>query len=152
MAITGDNYQLAYDAIRDILFMYVDMAESYKGFGHNIDTGCFSPLEFVDAPIYEPKDSTFGIDISLLQSGSAIALLCDLSDVWDEFGTLDVTSHSSILKTKGAYEIGRFSHLSQIQQAFSLGFGLDEEAFREQLSVVYRTYVCSYFSDLAKSC
>jgi hypothetical protein len=152
MDITEENYQLAHDAIRDILFMYVDLIESYEGFGHNLDRGKFVALDFIDAPIYEPEGSTFAIDISLLQSGSGIALLCELSDAWDEYQTWDIKSWPLIHQIKEANESGRFSHLSDIQNAIDLGFGDNEEAFREQLDKVYKNYVCSYFKQLTKNC
>lgn len=152
MTITEDNYQEAFDAIRDILYMYVDLIESYKGFGHNIDRGKFSPLEFVDAPVMEPAGYTFGIDIPLLQSGSAIALLCELSDAWDEYETWEAKSWPLIPEIKEANEAGRFSHLPEIQEAFNLAFGTDEKTFREQLERVHNKYVCGYFSKLAKNC
>lgn len=152
MNITEANYQQAFDAIRDILFMYVDLIKSYGGFGHNIDRGKFSPLEFVDAPILEPEGYTFGIDVALLQNGSAIALLCELSDAWDEYQTWNIKTWPLIPNIKGANESRRFSHLPEIQEAFDLGFGENEEAFREQLQKVYKTYVCGYFDSLAKNC
>ena len=133
MDITEENYQKAYDAIRDILFMYVDLVESYGGFGHNIERGRFSPLEFVDAPIIEPEGYTFGIDVPLLQSGSAIALLCELSDAWDDYETWDVKSWPLMPLIKEANEAGRFSHLPEIQEAFNFGLGDSESAFRDQL-------------------
>ncbi|MEM6611323.1 MAG: hypothetical protein AAF652_03540 [Cyanobacteria bacterium P01_C01_bin.72] len=113
MNITEDNYQKAYDAIRDILYMYVDMIDSYEGFGHNIERGKFSPLDFVDALVLESKGYTFGIDILLLQSGSAIALLCELSDMWDEYPT-QLESWQLTSPIKSANEAGRFAHLPEI--------------------------------------
>ena len=148
MNITENNYQLAYAALRDILYMFVDMVESYKGFGHNIDTGVFSPLDFIDAPIFEPPGVTFGIDVALLQNGSAIALLCELLNAWDETGSWKINSHF-LYQIRKANEEHRFSHLPEIQEAFDLGFGDDEAAFLDQLQVVYKKYVCSYFEYLA---
>ncbi len=152
MDITAENYQEAYDAIRDILFMYVDMVESYRGFGHNIQRGRFSPLDFVDAPIYEPEGYTFAIDIHLLQSGSAISLLCELSDAWDEYQTWNVKGWPLIHEIKKANASGRFSHLPEIQEAINMAFGDDEDVFRDQLVKVYKSYVCAYFNKLSKSC
>ena len=151
MNITEDNYGLANAAIRDILYMYVDMVESYKGFGHNILTGTFSPLDFVDAPIFEPPGVNFGIDIALLQNGSAIALLCELFNIWDETGSWKRNS-LPLYQIRKANEERRFSHLQEIQEAFDLGFGDDEAAFLDQLQVVYKEYVCSYFKYLANQC
>jgi len=152
MDITEDNYQAAYDAIRDILYLYVDMVESYEGFGHNLQRGKFLPLKFVDAQVYEPEGYTFGIDLQLLQSGAAIALLCELSDAWDEYETWEVKSWPLITQIKEAKEANRFNHLPEIQEAFDLAFSNNEDSFRNQLMKVYKKYVCGYFNKLAKSC
>ena len=37
--LNEENYSVAINAICDILYMYYDLVESYKGFGHNIETG-----------------------------------------------------------------------------------------------------------------
>ncbi len=152
MDITEDNYQEAYDAIRDILYLYVDMVESYEGFGHNLERGKFLPLEFVDAQIYEPEGYTFAIDLALLQSGAAIALLCELSDAWDEYETWEVKGWPLITQIKEAKEADRFNHLPEIQEAFDLAFSNNEDAFRNQLMKVYKTYVCAYFNKLSATC
>lgn len=151
MNITENNYQVAYDAIRDILFLFVDMIESYEGFGHNVGRGKFKALDFIDAQIIEPEGYTFSIDSSLLCSGSAIALLCELSDAWDEYETWDVNGWPSIHDIKKANEEGRFNCIPEIQKAVSLGFGRSEEAFREQLAKVYKIYVRGYFNRLVEN-
>lgn len=152
MEITPDNVKHAREAIKDILFMYVDLIQSYGGFGHNIATGRFRAIELIDVGLYEERDyDSFKVDISLLQAGSAISLLCKLSDAWDENGSWNVGT-LPFVDTKRAYEAGRFDHLPEIHKAFSLGFGSNEEAFRNQLAKVYRQHVCGYFSNLTMSC
>ena len=84
MDITADTIPYAQAAIRDILYLYVDMAKSYGGFGHNIDTGTFAPLEFIDSRVDCEPGCTFGIDEDLLHAGSSIAILCSISDCLDE--------------------------------------------------------------------
>ena len=152
MTITSDNYQIANDATRDILYMYVDLIESYGGFGHNINTGSFDPLSFIDVDVIEPEGASLEIDVAFLQSGSSIALLCALSDAWDEYDTWNVKHWSLMTEIKKAFEGKRFTHLLEINKAIELGFGKDEVAFREQLEVVYRKYVCAYFHELLESC
>ena len=152
MDITTDNYHEATDAIRDILYMYVDLVESYEGFGHNIERGKFKALDFIDARVIEPEGYTFAIDESLLFPGAAISLLCDLSDAWDEYETWDVENWPIINEIKLAYESSRFSHMPEVDKAIGLGFGNSEEEFRDQLKVVYKVHVCGYFEKLTKCC
>ncbi len=152
MDITTDNYHEATDAIRDILYMYVDLVESYEGFGHNIETGNYKALDFIDARVIEPEGYTFAIDETLLFPGAAISLLCSLSDAWDEYETWDVKHWPLMHEIRQAYEANRFSHMPDIEKAIELGFGNSEDKFREQLKVVYKVHVCSYFERIAKCC
>lgn len=154
MEITEDNYQLANDAIRSILFMYVDLIESYNGFGHNIDTGNITPatyLELIDAPVIEREGYILGVNTELMQQGSAIALLCMLSDAWDEHETWD-TGWDILNLTKNALIDKRFQHMPAIEKAFKLGFSSSENKFREQLKHVYNNHVINYFKDILQSC
>ena len=125
------------------------MVSSYGGFGHNLDTGRFSPIEFIDSKMLPPPGYSPGVDEVLLHEGSAIAILCTISDCWDEQES--VSFHWPIIKTaKEAFDAGRFNHLPEIKKAFFLGFGSDETAFREQLEKVYRNHVLAYFEKLSK--
>ncbi|ULH18259.1 hypothetical protein MF271_22605 (plasmid) [Deinococcus sp. KNUC1210] len=47
--LTHFDHPEAFQALRDILFLYVDMAEGSAGFGHAVDTGTFDPYQFLDA-------------------------------------------------------------------------------------------------------
>ena len=152
MDITTENLEVTNDAIRDILFMYVDLIESYEGFGHNIERGKFKAIDFIDARVVEPEGYTFALDETLLYPGAAISLLCEISDAWDEYETWDVKNWPLIYEIKVAYEANRFSHMPEIEKAITLGFGDNEEIFREQLKVVYEMHVCSYFKKLVKNC
>jgi hypothetical protein len=147
MDITDSTLVYAEAALRDILFLYVDMVGSYGGFGHNLDTGAFSPLEFIDSKVLPPEGYTFGIDEELLHAGSSIALLCSISDCWDEQDSVNL-GWPIIQGAKVAFDAGRFQHLPEIEKAFELGFASDESPFREQLKKVYERYVRSYFSKL----
>ena len=154
MEINEHNYQVANEAIKNILYMYVDLIESYSGFGHGIETGDFDPysyLSLIDTTINEPEGYTFGINANLLKTGSAIALLCMLSDSWDEFETCN--SDWDILNdTKKAFIENRFKHMPDIHQAFELGFGESEDEFRKQLRIVYENHVVEYFKYLLGNC
>ena len=47
--ITKENYEEANQAIRDILFLFKELADGYHGFGHAADYGLrFHPLKFLD--------------------------------------------------------------------------------------------------------
>lgn len=50
--INHTNYLEAEEAVRDILMMYVDLADHTAGFGHAADIYIrFDPFEFIDAEI-----------------------------------------------------------------------------------------------------
>lgn len=109
--ITGENYGEAQDAIRDILLLYVDMAESYSGFGHATDVNVrFDPLKFVDAELVTPSGYAPLIDMALLRTGSAIAILCSLYDEWCEFEA--VVGH----RFKEAIQAGRLGFTPDIER------------------------------------
>ncbi|AFY73632.1 hypothetical protein Syn7502_01572 [Synechococcus sp. PCC 7502] len=152
MKITTDNVHEAENAIRDILYMYYDLVKSYKGFGHNIESGKFNPLNYIDAVLEEPIGYTFAVDIELLQNGSAVALLCDLVNMWDEFETSDVQVSPIIDQIKAALVSGRFRHLPEFQKAIELGLGNSEEAFRKEIISIYQKHVCGYFNRMKNQC
>ena len=138
------------DAIRHILYMYRDMAESYGGFGHNIDTslGRFDAPGLVNLPDEAIAPSLHPHDLELLRVGAAIALLCDLSDAWDEAGNAAGNS-LRLIAARLALQHGRFAAYPDIARAFELGFGDDETAFRNQLAAVYDRHVRGFFARLA---
>lgn len=144
--INKENYVLAIDAIRDILYMYYDLVDSYKGFGHSIAYGNFDPIFFIDCYLYEPEGTTFGIDVSILYEGSAVAILCRLSDYWDECGGLP--EDKFILEVKRILSEGRIDHLPLAEQAIKEAFQ-SEEGFRVLLPDVYEKYVAGFFKKLS---
>jgi len=150
MDITNDTLRYAQDAIREILYLYVDMVTEYGGFGHRLETGRFSPFAFIDAKVLPPPGYVFGLDEALLHAGSAIAILCTLSDCWDEEESVSF-SWPVIKAAKEAFDAGRFDHLPEIKLAFSLGFGSDFAAFTKQLEVVYQNHVLAYFRSLGNA-
>jgi len=152
MKITTDNVHEAENAIRDILYMYHDLVRSYKGFGHNIDCGKFNPLNYIDAVLEEPEGYKFGIDLELLQNGCAVALLCDLVNMWDEFETSDVQAWPIIGQIKTAIASGRLVHMPELKKAIELGLANSEEAFREEIIIIYQKHVCGYFNHMKNQC
>lgn len=157
MQVSLENLREAQDAIRDILYLFTFMVEEYGGdfggFGHNLDTGKFSALNFLDAT--EASDQTYKlmIDWPLLHSGSAISLLCRLSDFWDDYEISPrVATESSwhgAPEVRSALAAGRFDHLPTIKPAVVLAFGDDQQKFREALVHVYQEHVLGYFRRLA---
>lgn len=143
--INEENYPIAVNAIRDILYMYYDLIESYKGFGHNIDTGKFDSIFYADCYLYEPEGITFGIDVNILHEGSAVAILCKLSDYWDEFEA--VPKDEFTLNIKQIISEGRLTHLPLAERAIKMAFE-DEEKFRDLLDKVYEKYVFNFFQKL----
>lgn len=142
--ITDENYLEANAAMRDILFMYRDLIESYHGFGHGIDTGTFSSFDFVDTELLEEPSYSLDMDMNLLRQGSAVALLCGLSDFWDE-------SEGDIAglgkwgeELRDLLKDGRLDHLPLAKEAVEAGLE-SEDNLRALLPGVYREYVVGYF-------
>jgi hypothetical protein len=148
MQFTRENYSDAYEVIRHILYMYVDMITTYHGFGHNIETGEFDPFRYVDAEIMSTPGWNLGIDLELIHYGSGIAILCELSNAWDEYGTGDVPIWPRTQEAQASLSDGRFSHLPDVERAIALAFGENEGPFREQLKTIYMDRVVGYFQGL----
>jgi hypothetical protein len=144
--ITTDNFLEAHSAIRDILFMYRDLILSYEGFGHNIEVGTFDPFTFVDAELREKPGHTLAMDMNLIHQGSAVALLCQLSDAWDDYGNLPY-GWDWIEQLYATLEEGRLDHLPLAKAALMAGLESEEE-LRLLLPNVYNQFVVGYFHRL----
>lgn len=144
--ITPENYEEAQEATRDILKMFVDMAESYSGFGHGVDIALrFDPLKFVDADL---SPEVVWVDIDLLRSGSAVAVLASLYNLWCEFEAVDVPHLGS--HQKEAIEAGRLHHCPDIEDVAREAFRrdrmpLEDPWFDEVVQPIYRKHVLGYF-------
>lgn len=145
--ITVDNFLEAEAAIRDILFMYRDLIRSYDGFGHNIDVGKFDPFTFIDADLYEISGYSVAMDMSLVHQGSAVALICYVSDLWDEEQGENILQTEYGKKILDACQEGRLNHLPLAKKAILASFE-SEETFRSLLPQVYSSYVVDYFQRL----
>lgn len=143
--INEENYAVASKAIRDILYMYYDLITSYKGFGHNIETGSFDPVFFADCYLFEPKGYTFGIDVSILHEGSAVAIVCMFSDYWDEHGVAPEGEFA--VEVKRLLSEGRLNHLPLAEEVIGSAFEGEQE-FRDLLDEVYERYVVQFFKKL----
>ena len=150
--ITSKNYLEAAEAIRDILMMYVGMADDYGGFGHASDVCIrFDPLRFIDA---ETDDKAYYVDLNLLRSGSAVAILCAYYDLWAEEDR--VYGHLGNERYQAALDGGRFSAFPDIEavirEALSRGeMAADDPWFDEAATPIYRKYVRGFFRRLASA-
>lgn len=148
--ITSENYSEALDAIRDILLLYVDMAESYSGFGHATDINVrFDPLKFVDAELITPAGYAPLVDMTLLRTGSAVAILCSLYDEWCEFEAVVGR------RFKEAIQTGRLGLVPDIDRAAreALQRGdmrLEDPWFDQAVEPIYQRHVVGYFEALSK--
>ena len=151
--ITHENYADAVDAVRDILMMYVDLADDYEGFGHASDVYVrFDPLKFVDAAV--DGEPYHYVDMDLLRSGSAIAILCAFYDLWCEEQSLG--GHPLTAKYQTALDAGRLSAFPDIEAVIREAverseMALDDPWFDDAVLPVYRKYVLGLFQRLAVS-
>lgn len=147
--ITCDNSDEAEDAVRDILRMYVEMAQNGRGFFHNSDVFIrFDPLKFIDAV---PDDRPYHYcDLDLLRAGCAIAILCDLYNDWD------MGESAAGSPYRAAVEGGKLAAFPDIESVARQGLLLDsgpelDRWLEPALAPIYRKYVLGYFSRLAVS-
>jgi hypothetical protein len=144
--INEENYPNAISAIRDILYMYYDLKGS-EGFFHNTDTGSFDPLSYADCYLSEPPGKSFGIDVGLLHEGAMVAILCRLSDYWDEIGELP-ENENFVDDARHMLSEGRFDHLPLAERTIATAFRSEDE-FRDLLDQIYQGYVVERFRKLA---
>jgi len=150
MIIDETNYEVANNATRDILFMYRDMIECYGGFGGTIDTGSFDALAFLDFSVHERPGTTLGIDVELVQQGSAVAILLKIHDAWCK-GDGEILPRSTFTdQVREALDRGRFDHLGVARAALDAGLK-SLELFLSRLPAVYDAYVLGYFRRLLAS-
>jgi len=148
--ITPAQADEALQAIRDILLLYVNMAEAYAGFGHAVDCNLsFDPLRFVDATLDTPPGYAPVVDLDLLQAGSAVAVLCALYDEWCEFETVTGGRYREAILT------GRLSAAPDIEQVARTALGrgdipLEDAWFDTAVEPIYRKHVIGYFARLAE--
>ena len=149
--ITKDNYNEATDAVRDILMMYVDMANSYAGFGHASDVYIrFDRLKFVDA---RDDGNAAYVDLELLRAGSAIAILCFFYDLWCEEQRL---SGPHTKQYEEAIKLGRLEAFNDIEKVLKEAVrreyvALEDGWFETAVAPIYRKYVQGYFKALGKN-
>jgi len=141
--VDANTYFEAHEAIRDILFMYYDM-DDYRGFGHSLNLGKFDPLVFLNANIVEPG-YIFDEGVLVLQEGSAVKILCEISDEFDEQPRLSTQTETRIDELLSAKSM---IHLPEAETALRSAL-LNYEEFNVNLGEVYESYVLKLFRRLA---
>jgi hypothetical protein len=150
--INGENYSEAVDAVRDILMTYVDLADAAEGFGHNADCYVrFDPLKFIDADVED--NGSYYVDLDLLRSGSAVALLCAFYNIWTE--EQDLRGHPLTERFHQAVNEGRLSRFPDVEtviaEAISRNSAPIEDLWIEGATApIYRKYVLGFFARLAR--
>ena len=148
--INSENQGDALDAVRDILLLYVDMAESYSGFGHAVDANvAFEPLKYVDAELDTPPGYGPLIEMDFLRSGAAIVVLCCLYDEWCE------TDAVYGPRFREAIEGGRLHFTPDVEavakEALRRGQMRQEDLWFDQaVEPIYQSYVVGYFERLSR--
>ncbi|MBB5366131.1 hypothetical protein [Deinococcus humi] len=146
---TLHDYPEASQALRDILFLYVEMAESYAGFGHAVETGTFDPYQYLDAEAVPSFESSFPVHIDVLRQGAVIALLCRLYDIWCDVEDLNDSSTSMIRTALAHGRFWRFPEVDQLlTEAFERNPPFEDPWLDNALKPIYQTYVASYFARL----
>jgi hypothetical protein len=138
----GEEWQQARDAIRDILYLYWDLAYNYGGFPGDHDTGTFKPWDFLDCTVEEGYG---GADAEqLLHQGAAVALLSWLMDWWDQgWPAGDPATY------RAALEAGRFEHLPAARAAVVAGLD-GPDSMDPFLAVVFEDYVRTFLETLSR--
>lgn len=153
LTITADTAGEARDALRDILLMYVDMADSYGGFGHATALAVrFDPLKFVGADLIDGPEGELGIDLAFLRTGSAIALLCRLFDEWCE--TDQITLDGAGQRAFQALAAGRLRHVPDVEavvrECFDrAGHAPDSVWLKTRVAPIYERHVRGFFLRMA---
>lgn len=151
--ITQENYGDAADAVRDILMMYVDLADGYQGFGHASDVHIrFDPLKFIDADV--DGEPVYYVDLDLVRAGSAVAILCAFYDLWCEEQPL--AEHHRTIRYQAAVNQGRLSAFPDIEAIVREAIvrnemSLNDPWFEDAVVPIYRKYVLGLFRRLAAS-
>jgi hypothetical protein len=140
----------ALEAVRDILLLYVDMAESYAGFGHAVDCNLrFDPLRYVDAVLETPPGQAPAVDLDLLRTGAAVAVLCALYDEWCEFETVAGGRYREAILTGRLSAVPDIDHVARAALARG-AMTLEDPWFDAAVEPIYRKHVVGYFAHLAE--
>ena len=147
LAINEFTSVIAQDAMRDILYMYWNLASSWGGFGHNVETGRFNQYLCIDATLEDTGWSEVA-DLKILHEGSAIKLLCFLSDHLDEREEPPSPLSWFGQRLRDLLNLGRLDHLPEAKIAIELGLLGDSGQFRSQLALIYKLYVVGRLNEI----
>ena len=148
--VNQENSGAAVDAVRDILVMYVNVAED-GGIIHNADWAIrFDPLMYVDS--VQDSDRTYYVDMDLLRAGSALAIVARYFSAWSE--EQGVHAWKDTERYAQAVTAGRLAHLPDIEavlvEHLSGGHAAPNDSWFDDVTpALCETYVRSYFRRLA---
>lgn len=147
--ITRDNIEEASHALAQVLLLFVDMAESYSGFGHAADASVrLDALKFVDAQLESYEGYAPLLDLQLLRSGSGLAILCSLyDDCVEEAG--------QPRRFADEVKAGKLRHIPDIESAAlaiieNFPDWSENPALDEVVEPIYHKYVVGYFERLSR--
>ena len=120
--ILESNVHEVRNAIKDILYMYLDIALQ-EGDLSEVELGDFDPFKFIDARIASEYMLLTDIEFRILREGAAIALLSEIANIYFEDGCQcnDVMPYfNSNHRLPHGFE-NVYPHLPLIKQAFDNG-------------------------------
>ncbi len=163
LTINEQNYKEVIKALKDILYMYMELIIENGDFAER-DLGDFDPYLYLDV-INDTSFLTEG-EHNLLRQGSAIALLSTIADVYlyesheyDErimphfIKTGDLPKavddyYPQIKRTKTAFDEGRIINDPNIVKAFEAAF-TNEDKFYDKLKIILENNIKNCFIDLS---
>ncbi len=165
--INEQNYEEAISALKDILYMYVDIIVQDGDFAE-LELGNFDPYLYIDAEIVSKYGLLTDGEYNLLRQGSAIALLATIADVYfddecnnNNYEIMSYFIHNNCLPkhlethypqlslAKAAFEQGRIVKDPNIIKAFETAFS-NADQFYMQLKAVLENTVKNCFIELSK--
>ena len=163
--INEQNYDDAIKALKDILYMFVDIIVQNGDFAE-LELGSFDPFLYIDAEIESDYVLLTDGEFNLLQQGAAIALLAKVADVYfdDECQCNDVMPffnkngklpegfdnyYPQLPKIKNAFQQNRIIQEPKIIDAFNAAFS-NWAVFQKRLKVLMEYNVKNCFIELGK--
>lgn len=148
--ITLENCEEFNQACRDVLLMFAGIAE--EG-GRLTDANMwvrFDPLRFID--VVDDGDLIYG-NLDLVRRGSALAILCDFYDRWEEDRPL---ADPITIPFIAAIQEGRLSAYRDIAEIVTEALEREKAGtlspwLNQAVRPIYRRYVQSYFASLAST-
>lgn len=149
--VNQENYWTAVDAVRDILVMYVNVAEDGRII-HNADWAIrFDPLMYIDA--VQDTERTYYLDMDLLRAGSALAMVVRYFSAWSEEQRVHAWSDTE--RYAEAVAARRLAHLPDVEAVLvehlsGRHAAADDPWFDDVTPALCETHVRRYFRRLAE--